>query len=252
MNNKYELGKEMYLNGKSLCSISKDLKISRGRFSTYLKKQGIEVKRLPHKKTIRENVFDKIDNEEKAYWLGFLYADGCIGNNNRTDIEIGLSVRDKSHIQKFKNFLNWDGKIVINDIKCRISFKNRHMHQALINLGCIPKKSLTLMFPSEDKVPKELQRHFIRGYFDGDGCFCWTNKTFEINIIGTKDMLENICKITNIDKNRIYSAKTKSKEVYRIVVGEKQKIESFLDFIYANSNIYLDRKYEKYKKYKNL
>ena len=251
MNEKYELGKEMYLKGKSINKISKELKISRSRFSIYLKQQDIKVNAMPHKKNIQENIFDVIDTEEKAYRLGFLYADGCVGNNGRTDIGLGLAIKDLCHIKKFKNFLKWNGKIYTDDIKCRISFKNKHMHNSLVELGCVPKKSLILKFPSEDKLPKNLQRHFIRGYFDGDGCFCNTEKTFEISIIGTQDMLENICKISNINKQRIYSLNTKSKEVKRISFGKKELIDNFLEFIYLDSTIYLDRKYQKYINYKN-
>lgn len=251
MNDKYELGREMYLNGNSICKISKELKISRSRFSTYLKQQGIEVNPMPHKKNIQEDIFEVINTEEKAYRLGFMYADGCVGNKDRTDIELSLAIKDLHHIEKFKEFLKRNGKILIDDIRCRISFKNKHIHKSLINLGCVPKKSLILTFPSTDKVPKNLQRHFIRGYFDGDGCFCNTKKTFEISIIGTQDMLQNICEISNIDKHKIYSINTKSSEVKRIVLGSKKDIENFLDFIYQKSNISLDRKYEKYINYKN-
>ena len=251
MNETYELGKDMYLKGKSINKISKELKISRSRFSIYLKQQDIKVNAMPHKKNIQENIFDVIDTEEKAYRLGFLYADGCVGNNGRTDIGLGLAIKDLCHIKKFKNFLKRNGKIYTDDIKCRISFKNKHMHNSLVELGCVPKKSLILKFPSEDKLPKNLQRHFIRGYFDGDGCFCNTEKTFEISIIGTQDMLENICKISNINKQRIYSLNTKSKEVKRISFGKKELIDNFLEFIYLDSTIYLDRKYQKYINYKN-
>ena len=76
---KYEKGKEMYLNGVSTIKISKTLNISRGRFSTWLKNEGVNVSVCPQRKKINENVFKIINTEEKAYWLGFLYADGYVG-----------------------------------------------------------------------------------------------------------------------------------------------------------------------------
>ena len=36
------------------------------------------------------NIFNKIDTEEKAYWLGFLYADGSVGSKE-DKIELGLA-----------------------------------------------------------------------------------------------------------------------------------------------------------------
>ena len=50
-----------------------------------------------------ENFFEKIDSPRKAYWLGFLYADGCILDQRKSKIlEITLSKNDKNHLQKLK------------------------------------------------------------------------------------------------------------------------------------------------------
>ena len=66
---------------RMIFNISKELKISDSRFSKYLRECGIETNKY-HKPKIDENVFNIIDTEEKAYWLGFLYADGCITKRN--------------------------------------------------------------------------------------------------------------------------------------------------------------------------
>ena len=68
----------MYLKGKSTVSICKELHISRSRFSNFLKEEGVYVNPIPQKKKINERIFQNIENEEKAYWLGFIYADGNI------------------------------------------------------------------------------------------------------------------------------------------------------------------------------
>ena len=54
-----------------------------------------------------ENFFEKIDSPRKAYWLGFLYADGCIASGKRSDIELSLQLSDKEHLQKFKIFRHY-------------------------------------------------------------------------------------------------------------------------------------------------
>lgn len=66
--------------------------------------------------------------------------------------------------------------------------------QDLINLGCVPKKSLILTFPSEEQIPKKLIKHFIRGYFDGDGWFTNTEKCFQVGIIGTENFISGFLK----------------------------------------------------------
>lgn len=240
---KYHKGLNMYLNGISTTKISKELNISRSRFSNYLKEQGIIVNKLPHKKKINEN----INTEEKAYWLGFLYADGCISSGNRNDIELSLQLSDKEHLQKFKNFIGFEGKLITDTYRCRVSFKNRKMKSDLIKLGCTPRKSLTLTFPTKEQVPKELIPHFIRGYLDGDGCVICTEKTNNVNILGTKDMLQNICLHSGITTNRIYKSNAKSNKIFRLELNSRKDILHFCGYIYNNSKIYMERKFNKYK-----
>lgn len=96
-------------------------------------------------------IFDKIDNEEKAYWLGFLYADGSVGSTDNR-VELGLAEKDYNHLVKFKNFIGLDNNISYRPQtkSYRYSFKNKIFKEILIKQGCVPKKSLILDFPSED------------------------------------------------------------------------------------------------------
>ena len=244
---KYEKGKELYLQGKTLNQIKYELQLDPGKLSKYLKSNGVKIERLPHKKKINKNIFEVINTEEKAYWLGFLYADGYVGlTDNR--VELTLQLSDVNHIEKFKTFLNSDCKISTNSYRSRLSIKDEKIKKDLINLGCTPQKSLILKFPTDDKVPKELIRHFIRGYFDGDGSLCVTEKTKSIDILGTYDFLYQLCLESNIATSKIYVSKSKSNKVFRIVLGSRIDLYNFSKYIYDDCNIYLDRKYEKFKK----
>ena len=244
---KYEKGKELYLQGKTLNQIKYELQLDPGKLSKYLKLNGVKIERLPHKKKINKNIFEVINTEEKAYWLGFLYADGYVGlTDNR--VELTLQLSDVNHIEKFKTFLNSDCKISTNSYRSRLSIKDEKIKKDLINLGCTPQKSLILKFPTHDKVPKELIRHFIRGYFDGDGSLCVTEKTKSIDILGTYDFLYQLCLESNIATSKIYVSKSKSNKVFRIVLGSRLDLYNFSKYIYDDCNIYLDRKYEKFKK----
>lgn len=194
--------------------------------------------------------FEKIDNEEKAYWLGFLYADGSV-SSKEDKIELGLAEKDLKHIEKFKKFMEINNKICYREKtkSYRISFRSQSCKQDLIDKGCFPKKSLILKFPTNEQVPNELLRHFIRGYFDGDGWFCNTdNGTRQIGLIGTQDFIEGFL---NLMEGKI-NTKNKIQNVHReggakrYMFSAKQDIIYFLDYIYKDANIYLDRKYEKY------
>lgn len=252
---KYIEGMELYKDGKSICQISKELSINRNRFSQYLKRQGIQVTRKPHKYSINSNIFEVIDTEEKAYWLGFLYADGCMWSS-RKSIELGLAEVDKSHIYKFRKFLSSTHKISkkINNSKVsyRIIVQDSNIYDNLINLGCVPRKSLILEFPKSELIPSHLIPHFVRGYFDGDGGICITEKTLCVNILGTKEFLNGLkTNVPILNNKSIFPVdyKQKDKNNFRIQISGKEDIKNLLCYMYDNSSISLDRKFEKYKEF---
>lgn len=198
---------------------------------------------------INRYIFEKIDNEEKAYWLGFLYADGSVGSTDNR-IELGLSEVDKEHVEKFKQFIGLNNKISYRpqSKSYRYVFKDKIFKEILIKQGCVPKKSLVLNFPTDDQVPEYLIRHFIRGYFDGDGCFCHTEECFEASFIGTENFIIGCLK--KLPKG--LNTNLKIKDVHRKDGAKKygfysySDVKAFLSFMYDDCNIYLERKYQKY------
>ena len=192
--------------------------------------------------------FETIDTEEKAYWLGFLYADGSV-SSKEDRIELGLAEKDLKHIEKFKNFMKISNKICYREKtkSYRICFRSAKCKQDLIDKGCIPNKSLILKYPTCEQVPKELIRHFIRGYFDGDGWFSNTDSCFQVGIIGTQDFIKGFLDdVENINKdNKIFTCH-REEGAKRYMFGAYQDVLNFLNWIYKDSNIYLDRKYENY------
>ena len=209
-------------------------------------------------KRFNDKVFEKIDNEEKAYWLGFFYADGYVLANDYIS-GIALQARDVSHLHKFDRFVNstennvrYKPKITKEKVFDLYQWvmKNENFYNSLIDKGCIPNKSLILTFPNKEILPESLIKHFIRGYFDGDGSVCFTEKTKCISILGTFEMLNSIKNITNLFDNTI-PLKPKGKNIYQISLFNK-KAFSFLQYIYKDSKIYLDRKHEKYLEFCRL
>ena len=126
-----------------------------------------------------KDYFRTIDEESKAYWLGFLYADGCISNDLKTII-IELSAKDLRHIEKFKKAIEAPQNIQLYErdgVKfARIRIGCKEMVSDLIEKGCHPHKTFDVHFPNLDTVPNELIKHFIRGVFDGDGCISLTKR----------------------------------------------------------------------------
>ena len=196
-----------------------------------------------------KDIFKKIDSEEKAYWLGFLYADGSVGSTDNR-IELTLAEKDLHHMEKFKNFIGLDNKISYREQtkSYRYTFKNKDFKQNLINLGCIPQKSLKLKFPTEEQVPRHLIRHFIRGYFDGDGHFTNTPKCFEAGFISTFDFITECLKHlpNSLKKDSKIQKVHREDGAKRYSFYSYNDVKTFLDFMYKDCTIYLDRKYEHY------
>lgn len=227
----------------SLTKASKKLGLDRSTVTKWAKEAGLPISINGGAKKINEFSFSNIDSEDSAYWLGFLYADGWVMDSN----SVGLSLQkgDIVHIEKYKKFLKYEGKIYEFPNAYSLQFRNKIIGNDLKRLGCIPNKSLKLKFPSKDIVDMNYVKYFIRGYFDGDGSITDPNKcSFGCSLLGTYDMLYNILNHLNIDTKYI----KKTKNIYSFSIwGDTSR--KFLSYIYDNCNIFLDRKYDRYKKH---
>lgn len=245
---KLEIAKQRYVNGESINKIAKEMRMDAHTLrnnlrDTVYKNSNIDI-------NIKSNIFANIDTEEKAYRLGFLYADGYISKTNN---RVELCIKDKVHIEKFAEFLNIKERVREKSVNIgnvskkyyRLSFRNKSIHQDLIDKGCIPAKSLILKFPTSRQVPKYLINHFIRGYFDGDGCIHKYDyeHSLIVSIIGTYEFLEKFKEIYGMPNNKYIMCG----KAYEYKVGKKEHVYRFLDLIYMGATVYLERKYAIYK-----
>lgn len=237
--------------GLSITKLAKQLKLDRGRLSIEMKKLGVTITNVHNSVKFDNTAFDVIDTEEKAYWLGFLFADGNVSKGKRNAIEISLALKDINHLEKYNLFLKNTIAVKKDGFRCRCAVVNKHMKHSLISLGCVPAKSLILKYPTLDST---LNSHFIRGYFDGDGYIgiIPPNSTkippksehVSISLLGTENMLSTILNLSNISKV-LYTKKGINVAVKRFCATRKQAMK-FLDFIYKDATVYLERKYNKY------
>lgn len=252
---KYEEGKKMYLEGKSIEQIALTLHLERRKFSHYLKDSGIEVKNPTVKRKLNEDYFTTIDTEDKAYWLGFLYADGCVnvrtknGRAKSMNLEVGLKRSDEGHLVKLAKSLDYENYKInhreqTNSV--RIIIGSTKLCRGLVDKGCIPNKSLKLQFP--DFLPTHLIDHFIRGYMDGDGYIGVrhnrTCQTLRVGVIGTLSMLEGIVKHFGLqaDDYHLYRDKRHNEAIYSIEFYKNAALK--VAKIYKDSKIHLTRKYD--------
>ena len=252
---------ERYNELKNLKKVAKSFGVSLRPIKRILKKNNVKLSNRRYE--VNHSYFKVIDSEEKAYWLGFLYADGCIRKTKTgSQINLKLSIKDENHLIKFKNDLGSEHIISYNRSKtktkkgedsfsenCIISINSNQIVADLITQGCLPRKTFTIDKPNIDE---KYYKHFIRGYYDGDGNFFYSEKTklSVVTIVCASKKFRNfiidvMSKIPNIGK--IHEDNSK----YTIKITNIVGIVEFLSYIYNDSNIELTRKKEYYEKYRD-
>lgn len=248
-----DLIKEYLIGQESITKLSKKYNYNRNSVSKYLKKIGIEIVNKQNLCKFDNKIFDSIDTEKKAYWLGFIYADGSVSDGTKNNnIEISLKLSDILHLEKFRKFTNCENNVKFDHFRCRFTLTNKYLRDKLEEIGCVPRKSLILKFPDTNIFSnKKLIKHFIRGYVDGDGCLTIiNNKNPCISILGTTSFLEGLQKAMGLKKNRKLSKNNYSSSSDTMVLSFNGKSAVYIaDYLYKDSIIYLDRKFEKYQKF---
>lgn len=240
---------EEYLAGNSSTSLSVKYNASNVTIINILKRNDV-ARRSLHGASLKypydENFFDQIDNEAKAYFMGLMYADGCNHGGS-----IGLSLTDRDIVQSFKVALNSEAPLYVRSNKYyALKVFGRHISAALSAKGCHQRKSLSLQFPEDGIVPIDLMHHFIRGYFDGDGCIHvrsigW-NKV--VHICGTERLLTKMASYLPCDS---YVRPRHKARIWFLGIYRMIDIERFADWLYDDASIRMDRKRDLFLTQKN-
>lgn len=258
---------EMYNFGLSMQKIMGILKIGKKKVLDILNKNNISIRDNSDYRiyTLNENYFDIIDSPNKAYILGFLYADGCV-SKNKYNIQLSLQEGDIEILQKIKYELDSNAPLIFREFskyndktghnqqnQWALFIHSRHMHESLCKLGVVPQKTHGITYP--DFLLDEFHSHFLRGVLDGDGCihapYGNYGKHKMVDICGTqtfcnqaKEVIEKTlgihCSIIKINKNG---------STYRITISGGRQVSKLLDWIYKDADLKLNRKYELYLKY---
>lgn len=255
----------LYLSGKSCPKIAEIYKVGHKCISNVLKKHNIKCdqKNMIRKYSFDENYFDNIDTPDKAYILGLLFADG---NNsiNKSTISLSLQEYDKDILYKIKDAINYNGIIKDVDVSnrvygngyisknmCSLNIYSKRLCQVLSDKGMVKNKSLILEYPNY--LPQDLNRHFLRGYFDGDGSIYKSNeRNYNFTITSTfnfcKDALSIMRRELNIGGN-IYDASNHNGITKVVVISGRNQCKTVTDWFYNDSDLFLQRKYDRYVKY---
>ena len=192
------------------------------------------------------HIFDNIDSNEKAYWLGFIIADGYV-NDDKNMLRIKIGDKDKNHLIKFINFLDGDISMLKSEIhnttgnvEWYVSTYAPQIRNALKDLKVEQAKS------GKEKIPPIEEKHyrdFIRGLWDGDG---FIRESLDgIGLVGSYECLSFVQSIfekeLNVKPLKIYSHYNTYKIEYR---STKKAIPLILNYLYQDKDVALDRKME--------
>lgn len=232
--------------------ILKKFDISLRQYFNLLKLNNIKKKSKVVKYNFDEDYFESIDTEDKAYFLGFIVADGSVSSISNV---IQITQKEPDILYEFKKYIKYEGGLVksrnrdVFDIKISSS----KMKSDLLKLGISPNKTMSVGYPL---IPENLQNHFMRGVFDGDGCISIhhdkrdNSNRGQVNICSgsfdfIKEYVDNMVKYCGVKKNNIRQPKG---TYYVIDWGGLLDVESFYEFLYKDANIFLKRKKETYDK----
>jgi intein/homing endonuclease len=242
---------EDYINKHlSLSKLAEIYKISRYKLTKLLNKNGIKIRNhniVDVNYKVDNCYFDKINTESKAYWLGFIYADGCIntsGNSLRFSIE--LADYDFNHLKKFRKAIKSNHPITERQNSkrntCNISINSRNIVNKLIDIGCVTNKTYNGFIDPNILKTTEMKIAFIRGYLDGNGYIDKGDKYRIVFTLQSEKLVEDLNIM--IRELKIHTRIQKDQEYFRIHIERKNDFYQLLNLIYKNASIYLDRKYE--------
>jgi hypothetical protein len=265
----------LYKEGKSSRDIEKIVGLNQCCIVKLLRKLGVE-RREPgyfnwdRKYTINENFFETIDTPEKAYILGLFYTDGCVHqkvyntnnldgrtyNSKNSNLSLAFIKSDDYLLKEVAKIMGSDRPIAYIKNVALLVLSSKKLCEDLIKLGCPPKKSLIIQFPTEKQVPMNLLPHFIRGLIDGDG---WAStgryRRLGINVGVCSGSLRFIVSLYHHMKyiygidGRVDIDKKPAQSQNRVTFNKKEDIRKLYDLCYKGASIAMLRKKNKIEEF---
>lgn len=258
-----------FLNGCGSGRIREKYNIDYNRLVSILDFYNIK-KRESNKNYNYNGFFREINSEETAYFFGLLLADGSVSYNRKYKIRnkkmseklgrmnISLQERDGYIVDLLGEKLNIPpSKLVLVDKgegrqkQKKLSLCCTELAEDLRKNGMFPNKTAYNEMPS---IKKDLLPHFIRGYFDGDGCASYSIANgyikHYIEILATDIFCKEIKTIfeDDVTKENVsirVKESTYQKNLMTVSLKSRAGIKDFYHYIYDNATIFLTRKKEK-------
>ena len=241
---------ELYNNGYTLHEIVDHLELNctDSAIRGLLIRRNVKLRNRGKQSCFNENYFEKIDDEHKAYWLGFIYADGNVTKNR---LRIEVQSKDIELIEKIKSDLDSTNKIIEanNGTKnnVAIGFCSDKLVADLKKYDVVENKTFKLNHIPD--IPDKLIKHFIRGYFDGDGTVYINSKSNKLRIgfYGTKELLLSIQNHLHNELNTSVNLIYEKVGCWLLSYARSSDINKIYNYLYIDSEIFLSRKKDKFE-----
>jgi hypothetical protein len=229
-----------YECGETALSIARRYGVSHPIINPLLKKHGTmprSMSEASRRCTCDYAYFHTIDTEEKAYWLGFFTADGCITTGNRITVNLGIA--DCAHLYKLRDALQSTHKVSTSNRSCAFVIRSSEMAASLATHGILPNKTFST---NAAQVTSELAKHYWRGVIDGDGTFAKDGSS--LALAGDYDVVLAFQTFVLSHCPEVKATVRKSENIYAFCI-RRQATKCMLQLLYKGATIYLDRKYQR-------
>lgn len=248
-------------NGVFLIELAKEYNLNKETMRNLLAENDLTIKNKNRvNRKIKSDYFSNIDSPIKAYWLGFLFTDGCVDHHKKTGrIRLQLQKQDLEILEKFKEDLGIDGKIIydirVNSTCCSVEFVNEQIYNDLLKYFIIPNKTYEIDCIPYNKIPSEFLSSYALGLFDGDGGLSMSQDfSTDVTLSYTayhkteaKDFQDLInLLIKNEHPNKIFFT-----SAWHAQWRGRLQVIKILDILYSNCPRFLKRKHDKYIALKN-
>ena len=248
---------QLYKSGLSYQQISPKFGVSAQAIRGLLSRRGLQARTLSKSKRkldCNHQFFNEPLDEVRAYWIGFILADGTITEKSygiTKQIAVGLSIVDIGHIEKLKKALKSDHKIILSKLNGEVNIatlriSSSELSDGLQKYSIEPRKSAKHKFSY--LIPPNLLKHYFRGYFDGNGGISRHKQSkWKISNCASEDFL-NQFSLWLESKIGGHRASIKfSDGINRISWSGTHRCKEILAEMYDEANIFLDRKMALYQ-----
>lgn len=253
--------KQMINEGALLKDVAEFCNLNTETTKIRLNELGIKITNVNRiNKRIKKDYFSIIDSPEKAYWLGFLFTDGCVDHYQKTGrIRLQLQEQDKEILEKFKEDLGIDSKIIYdirkNSTCCSVEFTDEQIFNDLAKYGIIPRKTYEIDYIPYQTIPRKYWSQYALGLYDGDGSLSYSDdfsKDVTLNYTAYHEKeVNDFQSLINILINSNKTNKNFFTSAWHTQWRGRLQVLNILDVLYKDSPRFLKRKYDKYILLKN-